>query len=55
MLDTLLLIPDAEYPAFYPIGIKAVCGCADFQINATECNILHTNTGSTFPESLSQK
>ena len=25
MLDTLLPIPDAEYPAFYPIGIKASC------------------------------
>ena len=27
MLDTLLPIPDAEYPAFYPIGIKASCVC----------------------------
>ena len=27
MLDTLLPIPDAEYPAFYPIGIKARCVC----------------------------
>jgi hypothetical protein len=25
MHDTLLPIPDAEYPAFYPIGIKASC------------------------------
>jgi hypothetical protein len=25
MFDTLLPIPDAEYPAFYPIGIKASC------------------------------
>jgi hypothetical protein len=27
MFDTLLPIPDAEYPAFYPIGIKASCVC----------------------------
>jgi hypothetical protein len=27
MLDTLLPFPDAEYPAFYPIGIKASCVC----------------------------
>jgi hypothetical protein len=28
MLDTLLPIPNAEYPAFYPIGFKANCVCA---------------------------
>jgi hypothetical protein len=27
MIDNLLPIPDAEYPAFYPIGIKASCVC----------------------------
>ena len=27
MLDILLPILDAEYPALYPIGIKASCVC----------------------------
>jgi hypothetical protein len=32
MLDTLLPIPNAKYPAFYPIGIKASCVCVAFVI-----------------------
>ena len=37
MLDTLLPIPNAEYPAFYPIGIKASCVCWKLCRHAAPC------------------
>jgi hypothetical protein len=44
MLDTLLPIPNAEYPAFYLIGIKA--SCAGALLASSEIAIPHYGRGS---------
>jgi hypothetical protein len=35
-----LPIPDAEYPAFYPIGIKASCMCGEGIITTEKIRML---------------
>jgi hypothetical protein len=52
MFDTLLPIPDEEYPAFYPIGIKVSCVCVHISyllVSWVDLDCVSGNSGNVTP------